>query len=173
LAAVEAFFGAPLDPAVVADGFADVRVPGRLEVVGRRPLSLLDGAHNVAGTEALAAALVEGFGVSGAAVAVVGMLRGRDPSAMLAPLRAAGIDTIVACPPRSPRVLPAEVVAEAARALGMQVATAGSTADALVAARPLVPEDGLLLVTGSLYVVADARTILLEEAPSPMPPTAA
>jgi dihydrofolate synthase / folylpolyglutamate synthase len=173
LAAAEAFFGAPLDPEVVAEGFAAVRVPGRLEVVGRRPLFLLDGAHNVAGTEALAAALVEGFGVSGTAVAVVGMLRGRDPSAMLAPLRAAGIDVIVACPPRSPRALPAEVVAEAARALGIQVAIAGSTADALEVARSLVSEDGLLLVTGSLYVVGDARAVVLEGVPSPMPPTAA
>jgi dihydrofolate synthase / folylpolyglutamate synthase len=173
LAAAEAFFGAPLDAEVVVEGFAAVRVPGRLEVVGRRPLSIVDGAHNVAGTEALAAALVEGFGVSGGAVAVVGMLRGRDPSAMLAPLRAAGIDAVVACPPRSPRAMPAEVVAEAARALDMQVATAGSAAEALAVARSLVSEDGLLLVTGSLYVVADARTILLEEAPSPMPPAAA
>lgn len=171
LAAAEAFFGAPLDPAVVAEGLAAVRVPGRLEVVGRRPLCLVDGAHNVAGTRALAASL-EGFPVSGGAVAVVGMLGGRDPSAMLAPLRAAGVGTLVACEARSPRTLPAEVVAEAARALGMEVATAGSVPDAVAQARSLVPDDGLLLVTGSLYVVADARAVLLEGAPSPLPPAA-
>ena len=130
LAAVEAFFGSPLDEEVVGEGFAAVRVPGRLEVVGRRPLCLVDGAHNVAGTEALAAALIDGFssvgGAPGERVAVVGMLSGRDPSAMLAPLQAAGIGTIVACAPASPRALPAEVVAEAARALGLEVAVAGS-----------------------------------------------
>jgi dihydrofolate synthase/folylpolyglutamate synthase len=172
LAAVEAFFGGPLDPSVVADGFAAVRVPGRLEVVGRHPLCLLDGAHNVAGTEALAAALTEGFDVGGGTVAVVGMLRGRDPSAMLAPLREAGVDAVVACAPRSPRALPAEVVAEAARALGVPVATAESTVDAVSLARSLVADDGLLLVTGSLYVVADARAVLLEETPSPASPSA-
>ncbi len=172
LAAVEAFFGGPLDPSVVADGFAAVQVPGRLEVVGRRPLCLLDGAHNVAGTEALAAALTEGFDVGGGTVAVVGMLRGRDPSAMLAPLREAGVGAVVACAPRSPRALPAEVVAEAARALGVQVATAESTVDAVSLARSLVADDGLLLVTGSLYVVADARAVLLEETPSPASPSA-
>lgn len=175
LAAVEAFFGAPLDAGVVAEGFAAVRVPGRLEVVGRHPLCLVDGAHNVAGTRALAEALAEGFlgagsPAAGEAVAVVGMLGGRDPSAMLAPLHDAGVGTVVACAPRSPRALPAEVVAEAARALGMGVATAGSAADAVALAQSLVPEDGLLLVTGSLYVVADARTLLLEGAPSPLPP---
>jgi len=59
LAAVEAFFGAPLDAEVVDQAFAAVRVPGRLEVVGRHPLVVLDGAHNVAGMTVLARALVE------------------------------------------------------------------------------------------------------------------
>jgi dihydrofolate synthase/folylpolyglutamate synthase len=165
LAATEAFFGTPLDEEVVADGFAAVTVPGRLEVVGRQPLCLVDGAHNVAGTEALAEALAEEFGVMGEGVAVVGMLGGRDPSAMLAPLRSAGIETVVACAPVSPRALSAEVVAEAARALGLRVAVAGSVDEAVVLARSLVPDDGLLLVTGSLYVVSDARTLLLSSAP--------
>ena len=53
LAAVEAFFGDPLDAEVVEEGLAAVRVPGRLEVLGRRPLLLVDGAHNAAGMAAL------------------------------------------------------------------------------------------------------------------------
>lgn len=170
LAAAEAFFGAPLDEAVVAEGLAAVRVPGRLEVLGRAPLCIVDGAHNVAGTEALARAVEEGFspgGEGGEAVAVVGMLTGRDPSAMLAPLRAAGVGTVVACAPVSPRALPAEVVAEAARALGFRVAVSGSVVEAVDAARALVAPDGLLLVTGSLYVVADARAHLLDRAARP------
>ena len=53
LAAVEAFFGDPLAADVVEEGLAAVRVPGRLEVLGRRPLLLVDGAHNAAGMAAL------------------------------------------------------------------------------------------------------------------------
>jgi len=174
LAAAEAFFGTPLHEEVVLAGLSTVRVPGRLEVVGRAPLCLVDGAHNVAGTQALAAALVETFstaswGPAGEVnerdgVAVVGMLAGRDPSAMLAPLRSAGIGTVVACSPVSPRALPADVVAEAARALGMRVMVTGSVGEAVALARSLVSDDGLLLVTGSLYVVADARKLLLDGA---------
>lgn len=160
LAATEAFFGAPLDPDVAANGLAAAHVEGRLEVLGRRPLCLVDGAHNVAGTEALGRALRDDFSVGGLRVAVVGMLSGRDPSAMLSPLAAAGIRAVVACAPVSPRALPAEVVAEAARALGLEVSVAGSVAEAVSMARMLVDEDGLLLATGSLYVVADARTAL-------------
>ena len=57
LAALEAFFGDPLSADVVGEGFAAVRVPGRLEVLGRRPLLLVDGAHNAAGMAALGDAL--------------------------------------------------------------------------------------------------------------------
>ena len=106
LAAVEAFFGTALAPEVVEEGLASVRVPGRLEVLGRRPLLLVDGAHNAAGMAALADALTEEFAVEGVSVAVVGMLSGRDPSAMLAPLASAGVTAIVACEPESPRAMP-------------------------------------------------------------------
>jgi dihydrofolate synthase/folylpolyglutamate synthase len=164
LAAAEAFFGRPLDEEVVEEALATVRVPGRLEVVGRKPLMLIDGAHNVAGMEALAAALIEGFAVDGPTVAVVGMLRGRDPSAMLSAIAPIGIRTLFACAPNSPRALAPEVIAEAGRALGMDVEVAGSVSDAILAARPQVPDDGMLVVAGSLYVVGDARTLLLDAA---------
>ncbi|HEV8063712.1 MAG TPA: Mur ligase family protein, partial [Acidimicrobiales bacterium] len=61
LAAVQAFVGTPLGEDVVEEGFAEVRVPGRLEVVGRAPLLVLDGAHNVAGALAAGEALREDF----------------------------------------------------------------------------------------------------------------
>ena len=83
MAAVEAFFGSPLHEDVVEEALAAVRVPGRLEVIGRHPLVVVDGAHNVAGMLALARSLVEEFAVDGEAQAVVGMLSGRDPVAML------------------------------------------------------------------------------------------
>ncbi len=60
LAAVEAFFGAPFHEDVVEEAFVSVRVPGRLEVIGRHPLVVVDGAHNVAGMIVLARSLIEG-----------------------------------------------------------------------------------------------------------------
>jgi dihydrofolate synthase/folylpolyglutamate synthase len=160
LAAVEAFFGEPLHEDVVAEGLGAVRVPGRLEVVGRHPLVLVDGAHNAAGMMVLARSLTEEFTVEGTTVAVVGMLTGRDPSAMLEALVSAGVRTVVACAPNSPRALPAAVVAEAALALGMEVAVAASPTEAVqLAVERSAPED-LVVVCGSLYVVADAREAL-------------
>jgi dihydrofolate synthase / folylpolyglutamate synthase len=157
VAAVEAFFGDPLDAEVVEEGLASVRVPGRLEVLGRRPLLLVDGAHNAAGMAALADALAEEFTVDGTAVAVVGMLSGRDPSAMLSPLASVGVSTIVACEPDSPRAMPVAAVSEAGRALGLTVYEEPNVIDALRVARGMVDADGLVVVAGSLYVVGAAR----------------
>ena len=164
LTAAEALFGTPLSEQTVEEAFASVRVPGRLEVVGRRPLVVVDGAHNVAGMNALARALVEEFAVDGDAQAVVGMLSGRDPVAMLEVLLTAGIRSVVACAPDSPRAMPADVVAEAAAGLGMAVAVAATPGDAVTLAMARAKPDDRVVVCGSLYVVADARGLLAHDA---------
>ena len=168
LAAAEAFFGSPLPEEAVARGLREAVVAGRMEVVGRRPLCLVDGAHNVAGVEMLAQALGD-FSVPGETVAVVGMLAGRDPSAMIAPLVAAGVRTIVACTPRSPRAQPGEVVAEAARSAGADAVVASSIAGALSTARAAAGEEGMVVVAGSLYLVSEARELMADTAALPPP----
>ena len=103
--------------------------------------------------------------MDGPTVAVVGMLPGRDPSAMLAALAPIGIRRLYACAPDSPRAIPAEVVAEAGRRAGpRRRGRRGSVAEAIATARPQVPDDGMLLVAGSLYVVTDAPELLLDAA---------
>jgi dihydrofolate synthase/folylpolyglutamate synthase len=161
LAAVEAFFGDALHEDVVEEGFAAVRVPGRLEVVGRHPLVLVDGAHNAAGMMVLARSISEEFATDGHVIAVVGMLNGRDPSAMLEALVSAGVRTVVACAPDSPRAIPAAEVAEAAYSLRMEVAVAATPTEAVrLAVERSGPED-LVVACGSLYVVADVREAML------------
>jgi dihydrofolate synthase / folylpolyglutamate synthase len=164
LAATEAFFGRPLDPDVVGAAMSTVRVPGRLEVLGRRPLLLVDGAHNVAGMTALGLSLAEEFAVDGETIAVVGMLSGRDPLAMLAALAPARISRVVACQPDSRRAIAARDVADAGRALGLTVLVEPKVVDALSMARSLVDASGLVVVAGSLYVVGDARAEVLSGA---------
>ncbi len=164
LVAVEAFFGAPLHEDVVEAAFASVRVPGRLEVIGRHPLVLVDGAHNVAGMLVLARALVEEFATDGTTTAVVGMLSGRDPAAMLEALRSAGVRSVVACTPDSHRALPADVVAEAAVSLGMEVAVVHRPADAVELVVGRAASEDRVVVCGSLYVVAEARRSLVHDA---------
>jgi dihydrofolate synthase/folylpolyglutamate synthase len=161
LAAAEAFFGAPLAEDVVTEAFAAVRLPGRMEVVGRRPLVVLDGAHNPAGAAALAAAVDEAFGGLAGRILVVGVLQGRDPAEMLTALDAGRARLVVACPPPSPRALPPAELAAAAVGLGVAAEAVGSVDAALARAREAAEPTELVLVTGSLYVVGTARRTLL------------
>ncbi|HEX9530268.1 MAG TPA: cyanophycin synthetase, partial [Acidimicrobiales bacterium] len=161
LAAAEAFFAQPLSEEVVAEAFAAVRSPGRMEVVGRKPLTIIDGAHNPAGAHALAAALDEEFGAVDGRVVLIGLLSGRDPDEMLEPLLEPG-DTrlVVACAPPSPRAMaPLEIVGAATR-LGVAAVAAREPAEALRLARQAVGEEELLLVTGSLYLVGALRSLV-------------
>ncbi|MBV8160827.1 MAG: bifunctional folylpolyglutamate synthase/dihydrofolate synthase [Acidimicrobiia bacterium] len=160
LAAAEAFFGEPLDADVVEEAFAAVRVPGRLEVVGRQPLVVLDGAHNPAGAAAAAAAVAEAFGGAASKVLVVGFLQGKDPAEMLEALHARDARAVVACPAPSPRTLAPGDVAAAARGLGLESEMVDSVPEALARALAMASPDDLVLVIGSLYVVGAARAAL-------------
>ncbi len=161
LAAVEAFFGAPLAPEVVSEAFAGLRLPGRLEVVSRHPTCVLDGAHNPAGALAATAALDEAFGpVISGRVLVIGLLQGRDPAEMLRCFGADRARLVVACPPPSPRALPAAEVAASARSLGTDTEETASVAEAVATALALAGQEELVHVTGSLYVVGAARSAL-------------
>ena len=163
--AAEAFFDAPIEPDLLAEAAATVRSPGRLEVVGRRPLVVLDGAKNIPGAEAMAVAVDEEFGAYPNRIMVVGMLRGKDPGEMLQALGAAKARYLVTCPPPSPRAQPADVVAKAGFLLGVESEPTASVADALDRARELAGEDDMILVTGSLYVVGAARAAIAPPEP--------
>ena len=157
VAAVEAFFGRALDPAAVAEAAAATRSPGRMEVVRRDPLILLDGAHNPEGSEALAAALAEEFPTTRWAV-VFGAMADKDVPEMLRSLAPAAASFHAAQAAGSERARPAgEVAALAARETTVPVSSHESVAAALDAARGT---GGPVLVTGSLYVVGEARGIL-------------
>jgi dihydrofolate synthase / folylpolyglutamate synthase len=158
LAAVEAFFGAPIDDRLVREAAGTVQSPGRLEIVGREPLVVLDGAKNLEGAHAAAAAVAEEFGSVRSTILVVGMLRGKDPAHMLQALGVGRARMVVACPAPSPRTFPASEVASAARLLGCEAVEEESVEAALRRARALATPDDLILVTGSLYVVGAART---------------
>ena len=161
LGAVTAFLGWAPTHEVVEEALGSVAVPGRLEVLGSQPLVVIDGAHNPAGAEALATALAEGFSVEGRKVAVIGMLEGRDPAAILRPLAEVGIDHVICVAPETPRAMPAGTLAAAAEGVGLGAEVATSIAEGVRLGLAMVADGGLLLATGSLYVVGEARTELL------------
>jgi dihydrofolate synthase/folylpolyglutamate synthase len=161
LTAVESFFESALDIEVVREAFADIKMPGRFEVLGHQPLVIIDGAHNPAGADMCAMVMAEDFAPVGNEILVVGFLRGRDPAEMLSALRADEAAWVICCTPPSPRGIPAEETAAAARALGcdnvLAIADVGRACDAALVR---ATSDDSVLITGSLYVVGEARAHL-------------
>jgi dihydrofolate synthase/folylpolyglutamate synthase len=167
LAAVESFLGGgaeALDIDAVRAGFATSDSPGRLEVVRTSPTVLLDGAHNPAGVRALAAALGEAFAFE-RLVGVVGVLADKDAYAMLSALEPV-LSEVVVTSNHSPRAMTADdLAAVAVRVFGAErVQVEPLLPDAIDAAVALADESADtsagVLVTGSLYTVGEARTLL-------------
>ena len=109
VAAVEAFLGGgeqSLSDDVLRAALTDVSSPGRLEIVRRSPIVLVDAAHNPHGAAALATALTEEFTFS-RVVGVVAMFEDKDVEGMLEALQPA-LDHVVCTRSTSPRCLDPE-----------------------------------------------------------------
>lgn len=159
LTAVETFFAAPLPEDVVAEGFAEVTMPGRFEVLGRQPLTIVDGAHNPAGADSCAQVFFDDFAPDGRRLLVVATLR--DPMEMLEALRADEFDMVFACTAPSPRGVKGADVAQAARTLGCDDVVVFDTVEqACRRVMEYADGDDAVLVTGSLYTAGAARPVL-------------
>jgi dihydrofolate synthase / folylpolyglutamate synthase len=158
IVAVESVFKHGLDEEATRAALADLRIPGRLEVVGRAPTVVLDGAHNPSGAEALADSLGEAF-VAERLHVVLAASSNKDLDGIIAPLIPI-TDAWYAAQNESVRSFPADHIAERIAAAGGRVADLGTVSEMLVSAREAAAREDLILVTGSLYTVADARTAL-------------
>jgi dihydrofolate synthase/folylpolyglutamate synthase len=157
--AFEALTGAALDEDVLHEGLAALRTPGRLEVVGHEPAVVLDGAHNPAGAGALATALGEFFRWERLHV-VLAVSANKDIEGVARPL-AAMADVVYATRNDSARSADPEEVARVARAASSAtVEVSPSVADAMAAARATAGPRDLVLVTGSLFTVGDAKRVI-------------
>jgi dihydrofolate synthase / folylpolyglutamate synthase len=161
IVAAEALLGASLNEDSLREALAGATAPGRLEVVARHPMVVLDGAHNPAGAGALAAALGETF-IWQRLHLVVGCLSTKDVAGILRPL-ASRADHAYACGNSNPKSLAAEEMAAACEAAEIPAHAFPSVRDALDAAHAAAEEGDLILVTGSLYTVADARPRYVED----------
>ncbi|WP_165034832.1 bifunctional folylpolyglutamate synthase/dihydrofolate synthase [Candidatus Protofrankia californiensis] len=168
LVAVESFLGGGrelLDIDAVRAGFAQADSPGRIEVVRRSPTVLLDGAHNLAGAQALVEAVDEAFGFD-CLVGVVGILADKDAAGILATLESV-LHAVVVTQSGSPRAMPVDdLAAVAVDIFGPdRVEVAARLDDALDVGVRLAEQDADLggagvLVTGSLVTVGEARHLL-------------
>ena len=152
--AAEALVG-PLDEDAVRAAAAEVRVPGRLQIVDEKPLTLFDGAHNSAGMAALAESLPELKRGHDRLVAVIAILDDKDAAGMLSRLLV-HCDEVVFTSSKNPRSLPPPTLQSLAGQLdGPASLLVRDPRAAVRRARELAGPGGVVVATGSLYLVAD------------------
>lgn len=161
--------GIAIDDAARASGLAGCRLPGRLERLSLEPLIVADGAHNPHAASALAAALDE-VAPGARWIAVLGVSRDKDVAGVVQPI-ARRADAIVATASSHERALEPGALADVARSSRRAVHEAPDLAAALALARRLAAPDGAILVAGSLFLVGDARALLLGEPADPVAAT--
>ncbi len=153
-AAAEAYLG-ELDAGAVSRAASETRVPGRLQAVDTEPLTLLDGAHNPDGIAALAESAAELADDRDRLVAVVSILDDKDAAEMLRRLIPI-CDALVLTSSQNPRALPPPTLESLVRQLhGPPAEIVPQPARALERARQLAGPGGLVLATGSIYLIAD------------------
>ena len=157
ISAVEAFFGVNnrLFDDVLRVALADSTSPGRLQVVSRSPLTILDAAHNPGGAESLARAMKNTFGAP-KTVAVISILNDKDARGLLEALNQTA-ETFVVTQSTSPRAIEThELEKLATEIFGVtRVKSASTPHRALELAKELTAEGGAIVVTGSITLVGD------------------
>ncbi len=139
-------------------GLKEVTWPGRLELIPTLPPVLLDIAHNPAGATALARALRKEYNWN-SLVIVLGIMADKDwPGVMRALLPLA--DKIITTRPQLPRACPPEELAGYAKRRGVKVEIVPRVSEAVRQALERAGEDEMILVTGSIFTVSEARRFL-------------
>jgi dihydrofolate synthase/folylpolyglutamate synthase len=150
--AAEAFMGEVLDPEAVRRAARELRLPGRLEVVGHDPLLVLDGAHNPSGAQALAESLPAVVGRR-PVTAVVSILEDKDAAGILSILLSVCDQAVFTRSPRPAALSPAVLESLWRQLGGRDAEIVPDPSAAVAAARERAGAGGAVLVTGSIYLL--------------------
>jgi dihydrofolate synthase/folylpolyglutamate synthase len=142
----------PLSARAIAEGLRNVRWPGRLEIVSRAPLTIVDAAHNPHAVDVLASSL-DALALPHPRVLVFGVMADKDWRSMLTRLVPI-FDRVVTVPVSNRRALePSRTLAVASDLRPSEAAP--SAAAGLRRARELAVPDGAIVVAGSIFLIAE------------------
>jgi dihydrofolate synthase / folylpolyglutamate synthase len=150
--------GLNISEAHIRKGIGNARLPGRFQVCCDRPYIVLDGAQNKASAAALKSTIQKVFHGRDICL-ILGISADKDYRQIaknLCPLAGNVIFTQAA----SPRAMPAIKLAREVRGLAKKGYLCYGIDDAINFARSITPQDGVIIITGSLFLVGEALEIL-------------
>ncbi|MBL7170671.1 MAG: bifunctional folylpolyglutamate synthase/dihydrofolate synthase [Candidatus Omnitrophica bacterium] len=150
----------------IREGLEETTWPGRFEVLAGRqshpfrgsPSIVLDGAHNVAAIKRLKETLGSFFPAK-KILLVLGIMADKDWSHIIRAIAPVARE-VVTCQIQSKRACPSKDIAREAKRFNSNVTDGGSVEDAISMARDRAGKEDVICVTGSLYVVGEARKFL-------------
>src|ERR1700676_1200309 len=152
---------ARITPESIERGIRETRWPGRFQVLAARsgwPEMVLDVAHNPAGAWALRSALSERYD-NRRLIFVFGAMRDKAISEMTEILFPVA-DRVIATRPENPRSASPEEIQQAGSRTGSKIEAVAEIGAALDRARAVAEPDGVVVVTGSIYLVGEAMRLL-------------
>jgi len=160
----------PITPAAIAEGLRLTRWPGRMERISRNGFDwILDVAHNPAGAWALRAGLSNAGIPDRPRTLIFSCLRDK-PIAEMAQILFPIFDHVILVPLHAARAATMDELAAAATATGSSFVVAETVSQALALASTQQHSgqlhSGLIVISGSVYLVGEARTLLLENGPT-------
>lgn len=163
LAAVEMLgtLGFTIEEVHIREGLLQVRWPGRLEQIGEGPRILLDGAHNPEGTRALRKALQEGF-PRRRLILILGIMADKDIFQMVSRLVPLA-NILILSRPKMERAAPIEILRAHTDSFHIPRLEISDVAAAVEYGLHEAGKEDLVLVTGSLFTVGEARAFLVKQ----------
>ena len=156
----------PLSAEAIQRGFANTQWPGRFEILQRSPIVVVDSAHNRDSARRLRLALDDYF-PGQPVILLFGASEDKDVQGMFAELMPR-VRRVIATKSFHPRAMEAERLVELAHQFGHPAVIVPDVGDALNEALRLASGDDLVLVTGSIFVVAGAREAWLTRKSMPV-----
>lgn len=145
--------GLKINESAIRKGLGKTKWPGRLEIVSRKPMIILDGAHNPAAARRLKEFLIE-FANEKKIILVLGILADKDVSGIVSELAPIAENIILTKPDYYRASEPDKI-----RGLinGHQVTTINNIPDAIMHAKEIAMPDDIICITGSLFTVGEAK----------------
>lgn len=152
-------YGIKISREAIYEGLRKTRWPGRLEVLSLEPTVLIDGAHNVDGAHTLADALQ--LFKHKRLILCLGMLGDKERE-KVAEILLPFADEVIITKPNSPRAGNWEYLGVLAAQKGLPVTTIESPPAAVIEGYQRLSSGDMLCVTGSLYMISEARMALMD-----------
>lgn len=143
----------------IRKGIASAEWPGRLEIVGRKPYVILDGAQNRASAQALAEAIKKIFRYK-KLILVLGVSKDKDIKGILAELLPISDSIILTKAKIVDRAMDPDKIKKLIKSRTKDVILTSSVREAMKKAKAEAGPKDLILITGSLFVVGEARKII-------------